>query len=141
MTASPTLRSVVCRVSSPLSVSDRGYLPPPGIVTCRDLLRVANCIFLLRFLTLPCNQTAHVVSLTYEASNCNLELAPSFRFPCVGTNNTCERTELRQFVRSCISPDPLTNMAFLPEDYVVRSCFDGTTYKVLEKITILLGFV
>lgn len=37
-----------------------------------------------------------VMSLDYTADNCNLDLGPSFRFPCVGTNHTCTRRDLDQ---------------------------------------------
>ena len=37
-----------------------------------------------------------VMTLDYTADNCNLDLGPSFRFPCIGLNSTCTRRDLEQ---------------------------------------------
>lgn len=38
-----------------------------------------------------------VLTFEYTADNCNLDLGPSFRFPCPGaTTSTCTRTDIEQ---------------------------------------------
>lgn len=80
--------------------------------------------------TCPVDRIPVVLDLNYKAENCNLDLGSSFRFPCVGSANTCIRTDIQQFVRSCFTPDPVTPPDFLGnlERYSMSTnyiCFDN----------------
>jgi hypothetical protein len=37
-----------------------------------------------------------VITFDYTADNCDLDLGPSFRFPCAGFNHTCTRNDIQQ---------------------------------------------
>lgn len=49
--------------------------------------------------TCPSGRIPIVLGMDYVADNCNLDLGPSFRFPCNGTNVSCTRTDIRQVDR------------------------------------------
>ena len=88
--------------------------------------------------TCPANRIPIVLDLNYKAENCDLDLGAPFRFPCSGTNRTCTRTDIQQFVRSCFTPDPVTPADFLEnlERYSLSSnyiCFDN----VNENLSVL----
>jgi len=99
--------------------------PGTPLATAISYERFPNITF-----TCPAGRIPIVLSLTYKAENCDFDLGAPFRFPCIGTNNTCTRIDLQQFVRSCFTPDPVTPADFLPADFekyvtsVNYICFD-----------------